>query len=140
MAQEVWLNWQALGDDDNDPRWSWNRCLYAYLPPRRSDVFYIGKCDGTTVRQRWSYANKSGTWDYISQFCQSHRIIVAPLALPEGSRFSSQLLTDIESLLIFTLEPSANVQATRSRTCRPGLVVRCEGEWPLSTRTFRDFL
>jgi hypothetical protein len=53
----VRLHWKYVGGDD-DPRWQYQRALYAYLAPQRGEILYLGKCDGTTVRARWSYSAK----------------------------------------------------------------------------------
>ncbi len=135
----VRLHWHVVGDDD-DPRWRYQRALYAYLAPQRREILYLGKCDGTTVRARWNYAAKAGTWDFINndRGLRSHRLIVAEIELPGGSRLTRELLSDIESLLISRVDACANIQCRRSRIQRPGLEVRCLGAWPLEARVFRD--
>ncbi len=135
----VRLHWHIVSGDD-DPRWGYQRALYAYLAPQRREILYVGKCDGTTVRARWNYAAKAGAWDFINndRDLRSHRLIVADIELPAGGRLTRELLTDIESLLISRVDACANVQCRRSRIQRPGLEVRCLGAWPLDTRIFRD--
>jgi hypothetical protein len=56
----------------------------------------------------------------------------------EGRRRSSQLLADVESLLIMRLQPACNVACTRSRYMRWGLRVNCSGDWPERRTCFRD--
>lgn len=134
----VSLRWDVVGDD-SDSRWHYNRCLYAYLAPRRPAIYYIGKCHGCTVRERLMAEDKQGVWACINQFCRTHRLIVAEISVPNGCRFTRELMADIESLLIFNVQPIANVQAKQSRTARLGLRVRCLGRaWPLQQRTFHD--
>jgi hypothetical protein len=135
----VRLRWNYVETDD-DPRWGYERALYAYLAPRKAEILYIGKCDGTTVRARWHYGAKHGLWDYINEerLLNTHRLIVADVELPEGKRLSRELLSDIESLLIQQTGVCGNVQCATSRISRPGTEVRCLGAWPLSKRIFRD--
>ena len=138
-ALVVKLHWAHVGDDD-DPRWRYERALYAYLAPRRAEILYLGKCDGTTVRARWRYEAKKGAWDFINndRGLRSHCLIVADIELPTGRRLSRELLGDIESLLINRIKMCANVQCRGSRIQRQGLEVMCLGAWPLATRVYRD--
>ena len=97
----VRLHWNSVQTDD-DPRWCYERAVYAYLAPQKAEILYIGKCDGTTVRARWRYGAKHGLWDYINEerLLKTHRLIVADVELLRGKRLSRELLSDIESLLI----------------------------------------
>ena len=135
----VRLHWNFVETDD-DPRWGYERAVYAYLAPRKDEILYIGKCDGTTVRARWRYGSKHGFWDYINKerLLKNHRLIVAEVELPRGKRLSRELLSDIESLLIYKTRACGNVQCATSRISRPGTEVRCLGAWPLGKRIFRD--
>jgi hypothetical protein len=144
MAGEftVKLHWFHCGDDD-DPRWGYNRALYAYLAPVKAAIYYIGKCYGetTTVRRRWTHDAKQDVWKCINARTKNHCPIVAEFELPEGARLSKKLVDDIECLLIFRLQPPCNVQCIESRGKyrRPGMKVVCVGKaWPLSKRTFTD--
>jgi len=142
MGEEftIRLHWRYTADDD-DPRWKYQRALYAYLAPVRRAIYYIGKCYGTTVRQRWNYDAKSDVWDCISKRTRNHRPIVAEFELPEGMNLTKELVDDIECLLIFRIQPACNVQCKSSRGSyrRPGMKLVCLGNaWPLSERTFRD--
>lgn len=102
----VRLHWYELCNT-NDLRWRYDRALYAYCAPRKPEILYIGKCDGTTVRPRWRYDAKRAVWDSINQRSKHHRALVAEVYLfPEGSRLSRQLLADIESLLIYCVQKS----------------------------------
>ena len=134
----VTLHWYWLESDD-DPRWKHEVALYAYLAPVRAEIYYLGKCDRTTVRGRTSYSAKGKAWDCINERSKTHRHIVAEIEVEQ--RLTRQLLADIESLLIFTIQPCCNVQNTKSRGkhCRPGMKVVCKGSaWPLSKRTYWD--
>ena len=134
------LHWHNVESDD-DPRWRYERTLYAYLAPVKAAIYYVGKCFGTTVRRRWNYDEKSDVWDCINKSVNSHRLIVAEFELPEGMNLTNKLVDDIECLLILRLQPPFNVQckSSRGRYRRPGMTIRClGGAWPLSERTFKD--
>jgi hypothetical protein len=134
----VTLRWYVV-TSDQDSRWGNNLALYAYLAPVRREILYLGKCDRTTVRRRACYSAKSATWDRVNQRSKSHRLIVAEIEV--NRRLTRQLLADIESLIIYSIQPSCNVQHTRSRGRynRPGMRVECRGAvWPLSRRVFWD--
>jgi hypothetical protein len=132
----VTLHWYWVEGDD-DHRWRHNLAIYAYLPPFKAAIYYLGKCDRTSVRGRASYSAKSGAWDCINSLSKTHRLIVAEIEVDQ--RLTRALLADIESLLIFLIQPCCNVQNTRSRGRhrRPGMRVECKGEaWPLSKRVY----
>jgi len=134
------LHWYDCGNEDN-PRWGHSRALYAYLAPVKAAIYYVGKCYGTTVRQRWNYDAKSEVWDCINERTENHCPIVAEFDLPEGMILSKKLVDDIECLLIFRLQPPCNVQckSSRGKYRRHGMKVVCLGKaWPLSERTFKD--
>jgi hypothetical protein len=132
------LYWYNCVDDD-DPRWDYSIALYAYLAPMKAAIYYLGKCYGTTVRRRWNYDAKSDVWNHLSRFSKYHRTIIAEIETKQ--RLTRELLSDIESLLIYEIDPCCNVQNTRSRGkhSRPGMRIECRGKaWPLSRRVYRD--
>lgn len=134
----VTLHWYSV-EGDTDSRWRHNLALYAYLPPFtfKSAIYYLGKCDRTSVRGRASYSAKPGAWDCINRLSKTHRVIVAEIDVEQ--RLTRALLSDIESLLIFLIQPCCNIQNTRSRGrhTRPGMRVECKGDaWPLSKRVY----
>ena len=142
MTQDftIKLHWYGCREN-NDPRWSYSRALYAYLAPVKPEIYYLGKCYGTTVRQRWNYDAKSAVWDCIEGRTKNHRPIVAEFELPDGTNLTKKLVEDVECLLIFRLQPPCNIQCKSSRGnyTRPGMKVVCIGRaWPLSIRTFLD--
>ena|SRR3989442_456593 len=53
-------------------------------------------------------------------------------------RFTGEMLSDLESLLIHRIKPPGNIQCLQGRTRRPGMTVKCEGDWPQSKLVFRD--
>ena len=67
------------------------------------------------------------------------KLIIGFLILPDGKNFSSELLHDIESLLIFIEKPKGNLMNTRIRgISRPGMKIICKGGvWP-GKRTYVD--
>jgi hypothetical protein len=134
------LHWYACANDDS-PRWDYTRALYAYAAPRRAAIYYLGKCHGTTVRERWRYDSKSDVWDCIEKNTKNHCPLVAEFELPEGMKLTKKLVAAVECLLIFRLQPPCNVQckSSRGRSRRPGMKVVCSGTaWPLSQKTFND--
>lgn len=136
---DVQVHWTRLMD--NSPEWQTNFCLYAYLHPERNWLLYIGKSDYQTVRQRLHGEHKDELFRF---FWRKYAIdwvdvIQGDLVLEEGGRRSSELLALVESLLIMRLQPPGNVANTESRTYRPGLRVKCLGDWPLKRSGFRDW-
>lgn len=125
---------------DSDPLWDLARGLYAYIAPNGSEILYIGKVDGTTVRNRWTRSAKESFWDDLEKKRQirQHIVIVGEIELDEGCRLTRELLADIESLLIKRLQPWGNIQSRYSRIPRPGLRVICKGDWPLKKCKFHD--
>src|SRR5271169_6300923 len=103
----VVLHWYSVADDD-DTRWRHDLALYAYLAPIKAEIYYLGKCDRTTVRGRASYSAKAGAWDCINERSKTHCLIVAEIEVTH--RLTRELLSDIESLLIYEIQPCCNVQ------------------------------
>ena len=134
---DIVLDWHFIQSRD-DPRWHYSRALYAYLPPRRPEVLYIGKADGCSVRQRW--IEKDSFWHDVECDCRlrSHRVVVADISISDDCRLTRELLADVESLLICAVQPWGNIQCRSTRIQRADLIVRCRGSWPISERTFRD--
>jgi hypothetical protein len=136
----VKVPWYEL-DDDSDPAWRANFCLYAYLHPDRNWLLYIGKADYLTLRQRLHGDHKADLFNYL---CRRYdidcfRILQGDLVLEEGRRRSGELLSFVESLLIMRLQPPGNIACTRSRVYRPGLRVHCTGDWPIKRAGFHDW-
>ncbi len=133
------IQWSSL-EDDADPLWGASRGLYVYIAPDDHEILYIGKVDGTTVRQRWNRSGKAGFWDDLERERKilEHSVIFGEIELEEGGRLSRELFADIESLLIARVRPWGNIQSRESRILRPGLRVQCEGAWPLDKRQFYD--
>jgi len=132
----VHVHWEEAHDDHEG--WSWNRALYAYLHPRMKEILYLGKADGTTIRQRWKAPDKEQFWRALEEERRlfNHRVLVG--AVVTDARLTRQALADIESMLIFAIEPWGNIASTRGRIYRPGLVVHNRGRaWP-GPRWVRD--
>jgi hypothetical protein len=136
----VEIPWVEL-NKDRHPLWQAAFCLYAYLHPERDRLLYIGKADLQTVRQRLHGDHKDDLFDFfLNRYGIEHvRVLHGDLVLEDGRRRSSELLADVESLLIIRLKPPGNVASTRSRTYRPGLRVRCTGSWPFRRAGFHDW-
>ncbi len=130
--------WSEL--EDGDPLWSSSFCLYAYLHAQRDWLLYVGKADYSSVRQRLHGAHKEQLFDdiYRRYGTEQVRVLHGDLVLPAGRRRSSELLGDVESLLIMRLQPFGNIQSRRSRFERRGLRVHCVGDWPFKRFRFHD--
>ena len=138
MSISIKLEWEYAGAGDESLEFS--RVLYAYLHPKSNEILYIGKADFSTVRKRLVGAHKMAIFKAIvkgRKLSVLHMIVGWP-NLPEGRRLSSELLADIESLLIMEVQPPYNRQSRQSRIARLGLVVQCAGDWPLATKKFID--
>lgn len=134
----VEIEWSYTGSGEENINFS--RVLYAYLHPNEKTILYIGKADRCSVYERLRGQHKEAIFADISNELGLSGIhaIVGLLFLPAERKFSSQLLADIESLLIMELQPPYNTQSCQSRISRPGLIIKCSGEWPLKVATFRD--
>jgi len=135
----VQLQWTRIRPNTDNP-WRLCRVLYAYTTPDLREVLYVGKALTTTVAQRWDATDKSCFWRdlEIQRGIFGHQVIVGEPLLPLNCRFSPELLADMESLLISSIEPWGNIQCRNSRICRRGLTVRCMGDWPNLKRLFHD--
>ncbi|VAX34360.1 hypothetical protein MNBD_NITROSPIRAE03-1234 [hydrothermal vent metagenome] len=135
---EVNVYWEYTGHEEESI--DYTRVLYAYLSRTSKKIQYIGKADYCSVSERMKGKHKESVFKYIQDELRLTEIfcIVGVLAIPEGRKYSSELLSDVESLLIKELQPSANIQSKGSRISRPGLVVNCLGDWPCKTDTFYD--
>lgn len=111
--------------------------LYAYVRPARPrEILYIGKADRTSVWQRLNDPSKEIVFEKIGTW--QPQVLVGNIALQPGRRLSSEMLSDIESLLIFEVQPFGNTQSKQTRIRRPGLTVTCNGDWPHWQRLFVD--
>jgi hypothetical protein len=73
---------------------------------------------------------------HINERSKTHRLIVAEIEVEQ--RLTRESLADVESLLIYEIQPCCNVQntASRGKPSRPGM--RVEQTWPLSRRVYWD--
>src|SRR5439155_20708497 len=104
---DVILHWRR-GDpkDLNRAPWRWSRCLYAYLHPATQGVLYIGKADDLTVRQRFVSNFKRKFHDLYARLdILKFDVIAADIELTTGARVTRHWFDDLESLLIFRLQP-----------------------------------
>ncbi len=136
----VEVDWHVLRR--NDPEWDADFCLYAYVHPDTDRILYIGKADHQTVWSRMHGRHKDKLFDNLYERFGIEpvdlKVIQGELIMEEGSRRSSLLLSDVESLLIIRLQPPGNTASTRSRSSRPGLRVECAGDWPHRRKNFHD--
>ena len=135
----IWVHWAELQRERNR-LWSANYCLYSYLHPERDWLLYLGKAGGATVKQRFSGDHKRRLFrDIRKEYgIEEVRVLVGVLELEKGRYRTSELLADVESLLIIRLQPYGNISATASRIERLGLRVHCIGAWPFKRISFRD--
>ena len=138
MSLHIEIEWSYTGPGEEGLEFS--RVLYAYLHPDTNEILYIGKADRCSVYERLKGAHKEAIFfDIIHDLGLSTlHAIVGLLSLPPERRFRSELLADVESLLIMEVQPTYNIQSRQSRISRPGLVLKCSGDWPLPAKTFKD--
>lgn len=120
--------------------WRWSACLYAYLHPATQMVLYVGKTDNLTVRARFVSNFKRKFNDLYARLdILKVDVIAARVDLAVSSRLTREWLDDLESLLIFRLQPPLNDSKRKSRrNTRPGTIVVCTGDWPLASARFID--
>jgi len=137
---QVEVGWTRLASPRH-PLWGANFCLYSYLHPETERILYVGKADQQTVRQRLNGEHKSELFDFFADafHLDDVAVIQGELLPEEGRRRSAQLLSDVESLLIMRLQPPGNIAYSHSRPYRPGLRVRCIGDWPHRRTRFHDW-
>ena len=135
---DIEIRWASVGT--SSAKWSWNRCLYAYLHPQSRDLLYIGKADSSTVRARFDAKDKKPLFRFLKKELglSKVRVIVGAFYLDEDLRLTRQLIADVESLLITRTKPLGNIAAIRSRISRPRMAVLCTGRWPHARSTFHD--
>lgn len=145
MNDDITIDWRDVYDESARwaDRWEYTLALYAILHPRRQEILYLGKADGSTVRSRWAANDKhERVWRRIEDDLglSSHGFIVGEFRLAPGCRLTRELVSDIEALLIHQIKPWANTSnvASRGGYSRPGISVRCGGHWPLRKKTFRE--
>ena len=117
----------------------YSRVLYAYVSLKCRTIYYIGETYHGTVKTRWACPSKNRCWGRLTVTgVDSFQIIVGDVDAG-GIRLSRQLLKDVESLLILSIKPVGNKANARSTAyCRPGMIVKCSGFWPLRRKTYRD--
>jgi hypothetical protein len=133
----VQVDWTNL-EEQRDPLWSDQLCLYAYLHPGRAWLLYVGKADYSTIRERLGGDHKAQLWYDLRREYGIDEVRVMHGGLIVESRRTSELLSDVESLLIKRLRPFGNIQSTRSRISRAGMRVHCIGAWPFKRWRFHD--
>lgn len=136
MRLRVEVEWSYTGPGEESLEFS--RVLYAYLHPKTDEILYLGKAGHCSVQERFVGAHKEKIFTDIiaDRGLSTLHAIVGVLSTEQ--RFSSALLSDVESLLIMATQPKYNQQARKSRISRPGLIIQCTGEWPLKVKTFQD--
>jgi hypothetical protein len=138
ISPDINVHWRYLTLDD--PDWASMRCLYAYVSPNKNEILYIGKSWGVSVKARWGRTAKKSFWNDLERKrrIKNHFALLGTISLTYKGRLTSELLSDIESLLIRGEQPWGNIQCKQSRIPRPGLVVECAGSWPGQARFYKD--
>lgn len=136
----VTVNWRYLDAKGQDAGWDCWKCLYAYLTPNEDEIIYIGKADRASIKERWKGKDKQTLWEYLDNDRKifDHIVSIGILNLEQGNRFSPQLLSDVESLLIAYEQPLGNIQCIKSRISRTNLAVRCIGDWIGKAEFYQD--
>lgn len=129
------IEWTRLEEDD-DALWQESQCLYAYADLDTGELLYIGKADYQTVQQRLYGPHKEELFDDLD--VDEVVVLQGTLLLEPGRRLTSELLGDVEALLIMELQPQGNVTYTQSRPSRPGMTISCEGDWQWDPAVFED--
>ncbi len=137
LVPDAIIRWRPLRTQD-DGLYACG-CLYAVADANTHELLYIGKADRATVAERIRCRSKEGLWDYLArQRIRQCIVLLGTVRLAPGKRLSSELLADIESLLIQREQVCGNVQSKRSRTIRFGMLVRCAGSWPGRVEFYKD--
>jgi len=134
------VNWTHLDGIDDD-RGDSTRVLYGYKAPRGAEILYIGMAhaDSSSVHNRLSGEHKRGWFERLEREREIREFRVMLGEVFFDGRFTREMLADIESLLIYRLQPWGNRQSRVSRISRPGMIVRCSGRaWSHPQREFRD--
>lgn len=133
---DVSINWVAVNEEDDEMDDS--GVLYAYLHGDTGELLYVGKSDSSTVRERLYGEHKDEMFEWLDDNydMESFGLLVGYLDLPSGRRQTSQLLGEVESLLIYCLQPPANVANKQSHSARQDLVVHCIGDWQQNESDF----
>ena len=129
-----------------DPKWQMSGVLYAYLDPQTAEMLYIGKAVGCTILQRLNAPDKNSFFEDLKRKQRNDAgvvsVMVGMIKRSDGStpiRVTRELIADIESLLINKIKLWGNIQFLHQRNIsRPGMTVKCAGDWPLEQSTYVD--
>lgn len=126
--------------DEHPDLWKLCHGFYLYGHPEEDEILYIGKVDGTTVRQRWSRGAKRGFWNALEtdRNLYEHTLMVGIIEPEAGKRLSREIIYDVESLLINRIQPWGNIQCCNTHITRTRLKVRCKGDWSYATNSFGE--
>lgn len=133
------VHWKYANNKADDILKS-RQVLYSYTDNRGEEIVYIGKAYACSVKERLSGRHKDKIFEYLRKTYKfkEYGLAVGKIKLPKSNRLSAKLVSDIESLLIYKLKPSANIQSIRSRISRPGMEIVCCGDWPYEDNRFVD--
>lgn len=136
---KIEVHWQ-YADDESDEILLRRKVLYAYTDGLGEEIVYIGKADASSVKERLNGKHKSTIFKHMETNLKfkKYGISVGTFELPAGKRLSSELISDVESLLIYSLKPVENIQSISGGISRPGMEVFCDGDWPCDYNHFID--
>jgi hypothetical protein len=130
--------WKIIKNRSNS-KWHFRHCLYAIIHPTNYKILYIGKAWQRTVKQRFHDDDKNSLYDFLSsELNLDNFLFMVGDILTDVPRFTDEMLSDIESLLIKRIQPPGNIQSKRTRISRPEMIVTCTGDWPKSPQRFID--
>lgn len=119
-----------------------HKVLYAIIDKATKEILYLGKADKQSVKERLQCESKQRIWEQLDDRhpFQSNDllVIVGVMDFEVGRRFSSDLLSDIESMLILGIKPRTNDKCKNTRKTREGVWVACSGYWHFSFNEFYD--
>lgn len=136
----VKVRWRNLiGFEDEG--WRMCRCLYAYTTTNSDEILYIGKADRASIYDRWKAKDKEKLFLRMEneRKVYQHIVSIGCLELEFGKKFSWQMLSDVESLLINYEQPWGNDKCKNTRISRPNLEVKCVGNWIGNSKTYLDY-
>jgi phage gp29-like protein len=127
---------------DEKKAWDATDCLYAYLHPKTDEILFIGSAFTRTVRERFDAQEKDDLFEYFDAIHRLNpaelKIAVGEVWLDEGQHLTRELLTDVESVLVKRVQPPGNIPRKVKKISRPGVIVKCTGEWPHERKIFVD--
>jgi hypothetical protein len=122
--------------------WHKQDCLYAYqVPPYTALVPYVGEAIYSTVAQRRDGHEKDEVNNKVRTYfgIEDFNVLVGLPTRKDGGIITSALIHDLESTLIYYLQPIANTAKKKSINVAYPMTINCTGAWPfMQTRLCHD--